>query len=912
MTSILPYFVKLEDIIIHRPLHHQFVDKNQSNLSFTTEIREFIKERSDLEREFSKKLESLSKRYSLKRDKRSSSGPSAMVAGSSSVAAVVAAASISGSNVYDGDSILGDGCCTSAARLSEEKMSVINELSNTVDQAWTSILQDTVNRSKAHSTLADALSTNVCEQLKQLTMAKELARKKHLQFAQKLVTERERVYAEKERAKRIYDDACDIVEADKTRHDRAVDDKTQEKLKRQWHNDILELNNHKNMYILSLDMANAIKNKYFQKDLPELLRDMCDLTETMHEGLKTIWKSYTTHQSNFQTQTTRSLTTCTKIVESIQPSKDIQSFISTHPQILPSQSSFRQQVSVIATNPSTHTLSQSETSSTTTKFPTPRDFPFIPTSLWRDSNFMSQDEFSRVFLLNKVVRLRKKLEQVEKEVAVKVKGIDGMAVLREVYLRNPAQGDPEEVMENMLEVKRDLTLLQSVRVKIAAQVEAIVKHIGDSTLSETRRLQFQQSVITAVPKYGASRKLDFIARIGKRFYLIFAYTSPFKYHSNPIRQKTPNLQKQRFLRPPKMRNENPTNLHRSQKLRNNTVATNKPTAKPSITTIIKHLINKVGAKAYVLYDYVPPDEGCDDEVMVREGDLVVIVDVDDGSGWTLIKTQTEKVGLVPTAYIEIQDSQEDEQDTETPIQSELTSYPNNTLLTTSLTSIPTAREDSTTTLNSQNEPAIEVQQPTQTTAGYQTPQQPQQQTPALRDISDYLQTTLSDIPHTPIPTKDTLKTPSTPVPSAPVYPITSSTSSPEITHTAPTSITTTPTRMKSPPLMDLEPPATQSKSNSNWRLPVPSVEQHLQKLEKDERWMMASGVYEPSYERDHGVEHDQQRGDGGNRQTSMVEWDSSWEKARVLFDYTEIAHDEISVKTTAQDGYGSTTANEKV
>lgn len=56
------------------------------------------------------------------------------------------------------------------------------------------------------------------------------------------------------------------------------------------------------------------------------------------------------------------------------------------------------------------------------------------------------------------------------------------------------------------------------------------------------------------------------------------------------------------------------------------------------------------ANTKVLYAY---EAQGDDEVSLTAGDLVEVVEADDGSGWTLVRTQTGQTGMAPTSYLEI-------------------------------------------------------------------------------------------------------------------------------------------------------------------------------------------------------------------------------------------------------------------
>ncbi|KAJ3034813.1 hypothetical protein HDU99_010663, partial [Rhizoclosmatium hyalinum] len=134
----------------------------------------FVKERADLERDFARKLDALAKKHLIKNEKRT-----------------LFSKGSSGDKLED----------------------PTGSLQNSVEKAWNSVIEATECRSKAHLAHAEALVDVVCEKLKSLIAKKDDARKKHMGFSQKMMNERDGVYAEKDKAKKKYDDACEAVES---------------------------------------------------------------------------------------------------------------------------------------------------------------------------------------------------------------------------------------------------------------------------------------------------------------------------------------------------------------------------------------------------------------------------------------------------------------------------------------------------------------------------------------------------------------------------------------------------------------------------------------------------------------------------------------------------------------------------
>ncbi|KAJ3286768.1 hypothetical protein HK104_008885 [Borealophlyctis nickersoniae] len=388
-------------------------------IQFLSEVRDFVRERADLERDFAKRLETLSRKYATrrgKRDKRSSTGT------------MVSAAAGGGEQ---------------GGRLSED------DSTTTVHRAWSTILQELEHISKAHLTLSEHLTNDVAEKLKTLATKKDEARKRHIAFSQRLIAERDKVYGEKDKAKYKYDESCDAVEAAKHKHNRAPDEKSAVKLKKQWHHEIVELNNNKNLYVLALVGANACKSKYYHDDVPGVLKGMQELSESTSRGLKYIWQDYIALESASVESCARSVETVRCMLDAVDPRRDVEAFVASRggmPALVAEESA---------------------------------DFAFVPSGLWKDSGEMATDDFSRIFLTNKLGKLRKRSTAIKEEIAIKARGLEGTKTLFDAYTKDRNQGDPDDVKEAMLESMRELVILETMQAKYETRINKILQTIGE-------------------------------------------------------------------------------------------------------------------------------------------------------------------------------------------------------------------------------------------------------------------------------------------------------------------------------------------------------------------------------------------------------------------------------------------------
>lgn len=222
-------------------------------VQFISDFREFVKERAVLEREYSNKLEGLVKKYQQKKAfGLSTLAPTGepLVPGhgrsNSEVSSLVG-------NVQSGDSL------------------GFEADQSTLISALTSLLDQTEKIANERAVFSDYLLSDICDPLKLLSQKTDDSRKKNLVFFKKMTEERDKYYAEKDKAKTRYDESCLEVQTSRSKQEKTIDAKVMEKLQKQYYQEVIDRNNNKNLYVLSLAIANQHKHKHYTKDIPELL-----------------------------------------------------------------------------------------------------------------------------------------------------------------------------------------------------------------------------------------------------------------------------------------------------------------------------------------------------------------------------------------------------------------------------------------------------------------------------------------------------------------------------------------------------------------------------------------------------------------------------------------------------------------
>lgn len=202
------------------------------------EIQQFYRERSAIEKEYAAKLSGLCKKYSDRKAKK-----------------------ISPLSVGDTPSMT-PGSLESASLTT-----------------WTTQLNTVELYATERDKFATDLVARVAEPLKQVAAQYDDIRKSHVDFHAKLEKERDASYGDLKKAKGKYDGACQEVES---RRKKAESSKAQAAYQQQ----ILEMNNVKasdtprplalltgsqNTYLVSINITNKLKEKFYHEYVPELL-----------------------------------------------------------------------------------------------------------------------------------------------------------------------------------------------------------------------------------------------------------------------------------------------------------------------------------------------------------------------------------------------------------------------------------------------------------------------------------------------------------------------------------------------------------------------------------------------------------------------------------------------------------------
>lgn len=291
----------------------------------------------------------------------------------------------------------------------------------------------------AHS---DELKMQVAEPIKALSFKWEDYRKRCELYNGRLLEDREKTYTDLKHTQKKYFDQCSVVEKERMK---VSHDSKSQKHNRQLQMSMADMNNMKNSYLIAIDASNAHKKKYYHEDIPDLLNTFQDLNEIRVQKLNVIWQKATQLEQSCLIRQGGHLGASIEAIGRNQPTLDTSMFIQ-------------------------HNVSN---------FNEPAAFGFEECPIWHDTADLVVDETAKVFLQNALARSKRELQEITPTVVNKKHEIDGLNKLKANYAAEPARGNIEDVIMNLLSSKLEITTYDNRRNKLVTEIACVTRVAGE-------------------------------------------------------------------------------------------------------------------------------------------------------------------------------------------------------------------------------------------------------------------------------------------------------------------------------------------------------------------------------------------------------------------------------------------------
>lgn len=375
-----------------------------NGIQWLDDIQQFYRERSAIEKEYSQKLSALAKKYYDKKTKKSSSLS------------------------------VGDTPTVTPGSLESASMTT-----------WSTQLSTLESRAAEHDKFGNQLISSLADPIKNLQNRYEELRKQHADYAAKLEKERDSAYADLKKTKGRYDTVCQEVENRRKKTESSFDHSKQ-KAQTNYQNQLGEMRNVKNTYLITINVTNKQKERYYHEYVPELLDSMQALNETRITTLNNLWSVAATIETNTMKNSAQLLQHLSSEIPRNNPVLDSMMFARHNAQ---------------------------------PQWNDPLDFGFEPSPVWLDDDLMAADPASKTFLMNILTKSKSSLTELKREVEGRRKEVEGCKRVRQSIREGKDKRDEVEVVRAQFYNQELLHDAERRRTTAEVEVSTILGAVGD-------------------------------------------------------------------------------------------------------------------------------------------------------------------------------------------------------------------------------------------------------------------------------------------------------------------------------------------------------------------------------------------------------------------------------------------------
>ncbi|KAK4056390.1 Protein BZZ1 [Microbotryomycetes sp. JL221] len=501
---------------------------------------------------------------------------------------------------------------------------------STLDQAFSKVLELCDVDAREHATLADNLDKLVVNPLKAAGAKLETVRKKHHNFAAKLLSERDDTYAERDKARSKYFEACEAVESARQKK-ASASDRHADKAERVYQSAHEEMERQKDQFLIDTDRCNVAKRRLYEVDLPAVHDDFQMLSASTVKQFAHLTTTFCTVQRESLTRLQRSVDQAEQVTSTIDVDRDQLAFVSSH------------------------------SASKLASWELPADLHFEECPVWHDTDDMSVTPPSVVYLQNLKTKAQSRIAEVSAAIDSKRRELGGLRNLRDAYDKDRKLGDTVTLLEQYFDIQHEVTMLEIASTECKAQVELIDAALGEQSTVELRPHEFKSSsfvtpqtcAVCASSVWGkgmscktcqlpihvkcelkAPANCSGVAGGG-----VSRSHSKRHSHSSNTSTAAPSTAAASSTGPPR-RSVPPSFSSSRSSISTSRSSTTTSTGVSAATT--------TESTATLLYDYAAATPA---ELTVTAGDVVTVIEPEDEAGWVKVRLNGQ-TGLVPGSYMQ--------------------------------------------------------------------------------------------------------------------------------------------------------------------------------------------------------------------------------------------------------------------
>jgi hypothetical protein len=312
---------------------------------------------------------------------------------------------------------------------------------------WTTQLTTLESRAAEHDRYGGELISQLADPLKNIATRFEELRKRHADFAAKLEAERDGTYADLRKTKGKYDATCQEVENKRKKAESAFD-YSKSKAQNAYQQQIMEMHNIKNTYLIAINVTNKQKERYYHEYVPDLLDSLQDLSESRTSKLNGIWSLAAQLEGGMLKRSTDFVNHLAQEIPRNQPLLDSMMFVRHN----------------------------------AVGWQEPANKQFEPSPVWHDDDAMIVNDTAKVFLRNVLSKSKGQLGELRREVDKKRREVEGAKRVKQQIREGKDKRDEVEIVKAIFALQESLHEVDFKRLTAEVETSTITETVGDVTL----------------------------------------------------------------------------------------------------------------------------------------------------------------------------------------------------------------------------------------------------------------------------------------------------------------------------------------------------------------------------------------------------------------------------------------------
>lgn len=580
-----------------------------NNIEFLSDVEQFCRQRSVIEREYANSLQRLTAEYLKKKANK-----------------------------------------TTSISVGDEPLITPGSLESSTMTTWNQILSNVEVQSSNHLNFSKELEFKISNVILQLqNKSSNLFKNIDNLYTNQVVASRDDFFQNVTKFKKQYDESCNSMESVRSKLEKKDNSKTQSKYKEKE----VDMNISKNDYLIKINVANRIKDKFYYQDLPEILDLFQDLNEFKTKNLNKILINFENLEINLNNKNLKTFNDSIEFINSNKINLDTEMFIKHN--------------------------------SNANQWSDPADFYYIPSSIWHDDEKLVVNDNELVELKKILIKSKSNINKNDLNIESIKENLNSLVNKRQEF--KSGESDNElEILSNYLSDLSKFISLENKKVESQVEIETIENNVDLSKDLSLDGLTIQKKKRGFFSKLTGGNKKNDETLINDNESILTQETHQTT-HSHNFKLSS-LLRRQTNDSEPKdnesiVSNNNNTGVGLYQYLsQGNDEISIEPQETFTVlnddgsgwTMIMKNdgsqglvptsyiQVKKKGPEVkprknnqkkinycIVKFPYDKEDEG---ELSIHEGEKIIIVKGDE-DGWTLGENSNGERGLFPSSYIEI-------------------------------------------------------------------------------------------------------------------------------------------------------------------------------------------------------------------------------------------------------------------